>query len=129
MVRSLSTIEPGDEIRHEYTPFKPSESSDITDCDQCGGDLCFGSSNSKRQPQKCKICGLVVHDNCRQIVFAECAIAGSIRLSYRFYQETLLPYGAYSELLQLVSFLNTEEKEEKGEEEITKKCTSFKLDY
>jgi len=97
LIRALSTLSAADAVAHEYIPFKTTESSDITDCDQCGGDI-----NSRRGPHKCKICGLVVHDTCRQLVTIECATAGSLRLSYRFYQETLLPYGAYNNLLQVV---------------------------
>lgn len=98
LVRALSTFTAADAVSHEYVPFKGAENSDITDCDNCGGDL-----NTRRPPHKCKVCGLVVHDSCRQLVTVECATAGSLRLSYRFYQETLLPYGAYNNLLQLVS--------------------------
>lgn len=99
LIRALSTLSAADAVSHDYVPFKAAENSDITDCDQCGGDL-----NTRRPPHKCKICGLVVHDSCRQLVSVECATAGSMRLSYRFYQETLLPYGAYNNLLRLVSF-------------------------
>jgi len=98
LIRALSTFTAADAVPHEYVSFKSTENSDSTDCDQCGGDL-----SSRRPPHKCKICGLVVHDSCRQLVSIECATAGSLRLSYRFYQETLLPYGAYNNLLQLVT--------------------------
>jgi len=81
LVRALSTLDGTEAVAHDYIPFKQNENPDIVDCDQCGGDL---MSNPKKPPHKCKICGLVVHDSCRVFVVAECATAGSLRLSYRF---------------------------------------------
>jgi len=65
------------------------------DCDQCGGAII-------RPGYKCKVCNMAIHEACKSGVLMPCATAGQIRLSYRYSEESMLPYGTYTRLLELV---------------------------
>ena len=97
--RVLSATSQGAPQTHSHS-LKLTDNRVPSSCDQCAGVILGGD----RQCYKCSTCGVTCHLGCLNTLQTLCeAPLLTLRVSSKFTEDLVLPYGAYNNLLELLT--------------------------